>query len=61
MWPTSDSPLGFQQSYIFDAVLQAGLSVRNYGWQVNNIGPTTYSNGNPVENAGESGVVQAAS
>ena len=55
-----DSPLGVQKSYIFDAVLQAGLTVRNYGWQVNNIGATTYSNGNPVENAGEAGVVQAA-
>ena len=52
----TDSPLGVQQGHIFDAVLQAGLTVRNYGWQVNNIGPTTYSNGNPIENAGETGV-----
>ena len=56
----TDSPFGEQQGHIFDAVLQAGLTVRNYGWQVNNIGPTTYSNGNPIENAGEAGIVQAA-
>lgn len=56
----TDSPYGVQKGHIFDAVLQAGLTVRNYGWQTNNIGPTTYSNGNPIENAGEAGIVQVA-
>ncbi|HEY4039420.1 MAG TPA: hypothetical protein VGM15_11400, partial [Burkholderiaceae bacterium] len=56
----TDSPFGVQKGHIFDAVLQAGLSLRNYGWQVNNIGPITDSKGNPIENAGEAGVVQAA-
>ncbi len=56
----TDAPFGVQRGYIFDAVLQAGLTVRNYGWQTNNIGPITYPNGNPVENAGEAGVVQVA-
>ena len=56
----TDAPFGTQRGHIFDAVLQAGLTVRNYGWQTNNIGPITYPNGNPIENAGESGVVQVA-
>jgi len=56
----TDAPFGVQRSYIFDAVLQAGLTVRNYGWLTNNIGPITYPDGNPIENAGETGVVQVA-
>ncbi|WP_428483499.1 beta-propeller fold lactonase family protein [Rhodopila sp.] len=56
----TDAPFGTQEGYIFDSVLNAGLTVRNYGWQVNNIGPTTSSNGNPITNAGDAGVVQAA-
>lgn len=56
----TDSPFGVQKGHIFDAVLQAGLTVRNYGWQVNNIGPTTYPDGSPIENAGEAGIVQVA-
>jgi hypothetical protein len=56
----TDSPFGVQKGHIFDAVLQAGLTVRNYGFQVNNIGPTTDSKGNPIENAGEAGIVQVA-
>jgi DNA-binding beta-propeller fold protein YncE len=56
----ADSPFGVQKGHIFDAVLQAGLTVRNYGFQVNNIGPTTDSKGNPIENAGEAGIVQVA-
>ena len=57
---TTDAPFGTQEGYIFDSVLHAGLTVRNYGWMVDNIGPTTTSGGNPVENAGEAGIVQAA-
>ncbi len=56
----TDAPLGIQHGYIFDAALQAGLTVRNYGFLVNNIGPTTYPDGSPIENAGEAGVVQVA-
>ncbi|GAC1343851.1 MAG: alkaline phosphatase family protein [Acetobacteraceae bacterium] len=33
-----DAPYGAQQSYIFDAVLRAGGTVRNYGFLVDNIG-----------------------
>jgi YVTN family beta-propeller protein len=56
----TDAPFGTQRGTIFDAVLQAGLTVRNYGFLVNNIGPATYPDGSPIENAGEAGVVQAA-
>ena len=56
----TDAPWGQQKSFIFDAVMQSGLTVRNYGWMVNNIGPTTDANGNPITNAGAQGVVQAA-
>jgi hypothetical protein len=36
--PSSDAPFGIQQGCIFDAVLHAGGTVRNYGFRVNNIG-----------------------
>jgi YVTN family beta-propeller protein len=35
---SSDAPYGLQNGYIFNAVLQAGGTVRNYGFLVNNIG-----------------------
>jgi YVTN family beta-propeller protein len=35
---SSDAPFGVQSGYIFDAVLQAGGTVRDYGFLVNNIG-----------------------
>jgi YVTN family beta-propeller protein len=35
---SSDAPFGIQGGYIFSAVLQAGGTVRNYGFLVNNIG-----------------------
>jgi YVTN family beta-propeller protein len=35
---SSDAPFGEQRGYIFSAVLQAGGTVRNYGFLVNNIG-----------------------
>jgi DNA-binding beta-propeller fold protein YncE len=35
---TTDAPFGIENGYIFSAVLQAGGSVRNYGFLVNNIG-----------------------
>jgi DNA-binding beta-propeller fold protein YncE len=34
----TDAPFGTQKGYIFDAVLQADLTVRNYGFLVSNIG-----------------------
>jgi Phosphoesterase family len=36
---STDSPTGSQEGYIFNAVLRAGKTVRNYGFLVNNIGP----------------------
>ena len=53
-----DEP-GQEQGYIFVAALKAGLSVRNYGFMVNNIGPTTL-NGKPITNAGAAGIQQSA-
>jgi DNA-binding beta-propeller fold protein YncE len=35
---STDAPFGIQGGYIFSAVLQAGGTVRNYGFLVNNIG-----------------------
>jgi len=35
---SSDAPFGIQQGYIFSAALQAGKTVRNYGFLTNNIG-----------------------
>jgi DNA-binding beta-propeller fold protein YncE len=35
---SADAPFGIQKGYIFNAVLNAGLTVRNYGFLVNNIG-----------------------
>ena len=55
--------IGKQEGYIFTAALRAGLSVRNYGFMVNNIGPTTTMvNGKatPITNAGAQGIQQAA-
>ncbi len=37
---SADAPFGIQKGYIFNAVLNAGLTVRNYGFLVNNIGAT---------------------
>ncbi len=35
---SSDAPFGIEDGYIFNAVLNAGKTVRNYGFLVNNIG-----------------------
>ena len=56
----TDLPDGQQMSYIFDAVIKAGLSVRNYGFMVNQIGPITDAQGKPISNPGAAGVVQVA-
>jgi len=49
----TDAPFGAQKGFIFDAVLQVGLTVRNYGFLVNNIGE-------PVSDPFAAGVVQVA-
>jgi YVTN family beta-propeller protein len=56
---TSDAPFGIQNGYIFDAVLQAGGTVRNYGFLVNNIGRIVI-NGSPVMDPHAVGEVQVA-
>src|SRR5262249_59443530 len=47
----SDAPFGRGKGYIFDAVLAAGGTLRNYGFLTFNLGP-------PVNHAGELGVQQ---
>jgi YVTN family beta-propeller protein len=54
---SSDAPFGDQEGYIFDAVLQAGKTVRNYGMLVNNIGRIVI-NGNPVSDPFSAGEIQ---
>jgi len=56
---SSDAPFGIGNGYIFDAVLQAGKTVRNYGFLVNNIG-TIGTIANPVRDPFAAGVVQVA-
>jgi YVTN family beta-propeller protein len=53
----TDGPTGYQQGYIFNAVLNAGGTVRNYGWMANtpgSIGTIT----NPVSDPFTAGIVQ---
>ncbi|MFL6601570.1 MAG: hypothetical protein ACJ8R9_09570 [Steroidobacteraceae bacterium] len=56
---SSDAPFGIQNGYIFDAVLQAGRTVRNYGFLVNNIG-SIGTKAAPVSDPFTSGIVQVA-
>ncbi len=56
---SSDAPWGAQKGYIFDAVLQAGKTVRNYGFLVNNIGPIG-TQAAPVANPFAANAVQVA-
>lgn len=56
---SSDAPFGEQQGYIFDAVLQAGGTVRDYGFLVNNIG-TIGTIAAPVMDPFSAGDVQVA-
>ncbi len=56
----TDAPFGTQKGYIFDAVLQAGLTVRNYGFLVNNIGAIKDGAGNEIKDPYAAGVVQVA-
>jgi|SRR5919108_1343290 DNA-binding beta-propeller fold protein YncE len=58
----TDGPTGYQQGYIFNAVLNAGGTVRNYGWMANTPGKITDSGnlttGNPISDPFAAGVVQ---
>ena len=58
----TDGPSGYQQGYIFNAVLNAGGTVRNYGWMANTPGKITDSGdpvkGNPISDPFAAGVIQ---
>ena len=56
---STDAPFGVQDGTIFNAVLQAGRTVRNYGFLVNNIG-SIGSKAAPVVNPFATGIVQVA-
>ncbi len=53
----TDGPSGYQQGYIFNAVLNAGGSVRNYGWMANTPG-SIGTIANPISDPFKAGVVQ---
>jgi YVTN family beta-propeller protein len=56
---STDAPFGIQGGYIFDAVLRAGGTVRNYGFLVNNIGSIGTKTA-PVKDPFAAGIVQVA-
>jgi YVTN family beta-propeller protein len=56
---SSDAPFGIQEGYIFNAVMQAGGTVRNYGFLVNNIG-SIGTKASPISDPFAAGVVQVA-
>jgi len=56
---SSDAPFGAGRGYIFSAVLQAGGTVRNYGFLVNNIG-SIGTKAAPVSDPYAAGIVQVA-
>ena len=56
---SSDAPMVVQGGYIFDAVLRAGGTVRNYGFLVNNIG-SVGTKAAPVRDPFAAGIVQVA-
>jgi YVTN family beta-propeller protein len=56
---SSDSPLAVQGGYIFDAVLRAGGTVRNYGFLVNNVG-SVGTIAAPVKDPFTAGIIQVA-
>ena len=55
----ADAPFGIQQGTIFDAVLHAGGTVRNYGFLVNNIG-SIGTIAAPVDDPFKAGIIQVA-
>jgi DNA-binding beta-propeller fold protein YncE len=56
---SSDAPDGMQAGYIFNAVMNAGGTVRDYGFLVNNIG-SIGTKANPVINPFTQGIIQVA-
>jgi hypothetical protein len=54
-----DASFGYQEGYIFDAVLKAGKTVRNYGFMVNSIG-SIGTIAAPVSDPFAAGIVQVA-
>jgi len=56
---STDAPFGIEDGYIFNAVLNAGKSVRNYGFLVNNIGDIG-TKAAPVSDPFVSGKIQVA-
>jgi YVTN family beta-propeller protein len=56
---SADATFGIQQGYIFDAVLHAGGTVRNYGFHVNNIG-SIGTIAAPVSDPFGAGIIQVA-
>jgi YVTN family beta-propeller protein len=53
----TDGPTGYQQGYIFNAVLNAGGTVRNYGWMANTPG-SIGTIANPITDPFAAGVIQ---
>lgn len=53
----TDGPTGYQQGYIFNAVLNAGGTVRNYGWMANTPG-SIGTIANPISDPFAAGVIQ---
>jgi YVTN family beta-propeller protein len=52
----TDGPTGYQQGYIFNAVLNAGGTVRNYGWMANTPG-SIGTKANPISDPFNQGKV----
>jgi len=53
----TDGPTGYQEGYIFNAVLNAGGTVRNYGWMANTPGSVGTIQ-NPVTDPFAAGIIQ---
>jgi len=54
----TDGPSGYQQGYIFNAVLNAGGTIRNYGWMANTPGAVVDAQGNPISDPFKAKVIQ---
>jgi hypothetical protein len=53
----TDGPTGYQEGYIFNAVLNAGRTIRNYGWMANTPG-SVGTIANPITDPFTAGVIQ---
>ena len=53
----TDGPTGYQTGYIFNSVLNAGLTIRDYGFLVNNVG-SIGTIANPIKDPFAAGVIQ---